>query len=430
MNLFPNVSHALPSSGKQKQTEGLMKLTKSGLAALAVPRGKAERIELDDKIPGFGVRLRAGGSRTWIFQYRQGNKQRRISFGSCDAVPVGEARERAEKLYAKVKLGQDPAGAKIEARAKAAETVEPAMRRFVDWQRGRLRPNYIRAVERYLLRYARPLHELQLAKVSRRAVADLLAEIARNNGPVAANRLRAALSKFFAWAMSEGLIETNPVIATNKATEKGARDRVLDDRELRLIWNAASDDHYGAIIKLLALTGQRRDEIGALCWSEIDQERRTITLPASRTKNKREHVVPLSEAAWTIIEAQPRRASVDGDERDLLFGHGPGPFSGWSKAKASLDHDVAEADGGEPLAAWTLHDLRRTVATVMADRLGIQPHIIEAVLNHVSGHKGGVAGVYNRASYESEKRIALDRWAAHLDAIVKGQSKIVKMKRA
>jgi integrase len=143
-----------------------------------------------------------------------------------------------------------------------------------------------------------------------------------------------------------------------------------------------------------------------------------IVLGPERTKNKRQHELPLSSAARAILERQPRRKG-----RDLVFGYGPGPFSGWSHCKVALDERLREARQAanrkaKPMLDWRLHDLRRTAATIMADRLGVLPHIIEAILNHVSGHRAGVAGVYNRARYEAEMRDALQRWAVHVAAIV------------
>src|SRR5262249_52908513 len=159
------------------------------------------------------------------------------------------------------------------------------------------------------------------------------------------------------------------------------------DKELATLWNSLPDNDYGRIVRLLILTGCRRDEIGSLRWSEIDRDARLIALPGERTKNGRIHDVPLSKAALEIIDATPRRV-----DRDFVFGEGKGGFSGWSKAKAALDTQLN-------LKPWRLHDLRRTASTRMADA-GVQPHIIEAVLNHISGHKAGVAGVYNRSTYE------------------------------
>jgi integrase len=185
--------------------------------------------------------------------------------------------------------------------------------------------------------------------------------------------------------------------------KENPRDRVLTDRELATIWKAAPDNDYGRIVRLLMLTGQRRDEIGGLRWAEIDTEGGVITLPSTRTKNGREHLVPLSDASASVLKDCIRHG-------DHVFGRRQTGFSGWSKAKLALDESCGVRD-------WVLHDLRRTAATRMAD-IGVQPHIIEAVLNHVSGHKAGVAGTYNRSVYSAEKRDALERWGSHLAVAV------------
>jgi integrase len=180
---------------------------------------------------------------------------------------------------------------------------------------------------------------------------------------------------------------------------------VLVDAELRAVWRALGDNRYGTIVRLLILTGQRLNEIAGLRWAEIDFDRNVISLPGERTKNKRPHEVPMAPQVRSLLEAQERI-----DDREPVFGRGDGPCSGFWRHKAKLDSAIR-------LAPWVLHDLRRSVATGMAE-LGIQPHIIEAVLNHVSGHKAGVAGVYNRATYLPEKTAALARWADHLPAVV------------
>jgi integrase len=386
-----------------------VKLTKQSLAGLVLPKGKAEALIFDDDIAGFGLRIRAGGSAKWVFQYRLGAKQRRLTLGSTKAVDPGTARKQAELLHAKVKLGLDPAGEKAERQSQAAETFEAIMREYLKAKRAQLKPRGYLEVERYLLIHAKPLHRLQLAKIERRNIASLISGLASSSGRVAANRARASLSGFFAWAIRRGLVDVNPVMGTERQDEK-SRERVLSDDELRSIWSALGDDQYGAIVKLLMLTGQRAGEIGGLRWGEIVDD--SIILPPERVKNARTHIVPLSGAASAIIEKQVRRAG-----RDLVFGWGEGGFQGWSNSKEALDKRITEA-GGNPMAGWVLHDLRRTVATRMND-LGIAPpHVIEAILNHVSGHKAGVAGVYNRSDYAREKKNALALWAEHLRSVV------------
>ena len=209
------------------------------------------------------------------------------------------------------------------------------------------------------------------------------------------------------------------MLNTNKFDVGGSRERVLSDGELRSLWTATGgDDQYSQILRLLLLTGCRRDEIGSVRWSEVDLEKALISLPGERTKNSRAFDVPLAPAALSILEAQPRKP-----DRDFVFGRGRGGYRGWARSKATLDSRVKI----EP--RWTLHDLRRTLSTVMHERLGVQPHVVEAVLGHVSGHKAGVAGVYNRAAYLAEKTVALLRWAEHIAAIVEGHpAKIVALR--
>jgi integrase len=311
-------------------------------------------------------------------------------------------------------LGEDVAGQKIESRAKAVETFGSVLKVFLADKKGGLKPRTYEGVEHHLLKHAKPLQGLQITAINRRTVAALLTGLAANNGPNLANSVRASLSSAFSWAMGKGIAESNPIIGTEKADTKGARDRVLADDELRSIWTALGDDPFGDIVKLLALTGQRRDEIGALRWSEVDLDKAMISLPPERTKNSRPHDIPLASAALAILETRPRLAGSE-----CVFSTGRNGFRGWSAYKINLDTRIAAK--GE-ISPWRLHDLRRTVSTRMHDELGILPHIVEAVLNHVSGHKAGVAGIYNRSTYETAKREALNLWCEHLNAIVSGRS--------
>src|SRR5262249_60126724 len=294
-------------------------LTATTIRSLTPPAGKQDHIEWDDLCPGFGVRLRASGSRTFVFQYAVGRKQRRMSLGAVSAVPVGVARKTAEQLYARTKLGQDPAGERAEARIKTAETFEAVVTRFLNRQRTRLRPRSYPDVERHLLKHSKVLHGLQLAKITQRDVATVLAAVAENSGLTTSNRVRTSLSTYFTWCCREGLIPANPAINTNKAAET-ARSRTLSPEELRLIWMHAGDDHYGAILRLLALTGARANEIASLAWSEVHGD--TVVLAADRVKNKRGHEIFLTAIARQIIEAQPRRVNAAGLPRDLIFGQG------------------------------------------------------------------------------------------------------------
>jgi integrase len=400
-----------------------MKLIKSNISKVVVPHGKSEHIEFDDDVPGFGLRVRAGGSATWIFQYRQGSKQRRLSLGQVSAISPFDARETASKLHAKVRLGEDPAGQKIESRTRAAETFGAILQPYLAEKKAGLKRRSYEEVERHLLKHAKPLHGLQLTAITLRGAAALLTELAANNGPNLANSVRASLSALFSWTMTKGLADRNPIIDTQPADTKGARDRVLSDDELRSIWNSLGNDAYSDIVRLLTLTGQRRGEVGSLKWNEINFDKAVISLPPERTKNSRPHDIPLSGAALSILKARPCLAG-----RDYVFASGAHGYRGWANNKIALDANVASKGAISP---WRLHDLRRTVSTRMHDELGILPHIVEAVLNHVSGHKGGVAGTYNRALYAKEKAVALARWAEHLNAIVGGtSSKVVPIRES
>jgi integrase len=386
-----------------------VKLTVSSVAALKLPAGKHDQIKFDRSIAGFGIRLRDRGS-YWIFQYAISTDdrriQRRMTFGTYPAMSVPKARACAEELHAAVKLGRDPAGEKAANQARAGETFEACLRTYLGRRRneGKLRASTYGEIERHLDRNLRALHGLQINNVDRRAIAIELGRITTDSGPVQANRTRASLVKFLNWCAGEGYIDANPAQFTNKNPE-AARDRVLVNAELKKIWHALPDGDYGNIVKLLMLTAARANEIAQLRWSEIDFDRGVVALPAARTKNRRAHVIPTSATARTILEA--RRQS---DGREFVFGRGQGGFSGWSQCKNRLDEDVR-------IPAFTIHDIRRAVATGMGE-IGVQPHIVEAVLNHVSGSKAGVAGRYNKSQYEAEKTNALTRWDEHLMSVV------------
>lgn len=397
-----------------------MKLTQASVKGLSLPSGSRDKLFFDDELPGFGFRIRDGGKRTWIAQYRLGKKQRRVTIGAAANTTAEEARTRAKGILSKVHLGADPQIEKAEARNQASSTVQSAVERYLDVRaQPRLKPRSLAEVQRHLRTHFAALSEIPLVKVTRADVAAELAKIAKMNGPYAANRARAALSSLYSWAMGEGLADRNPVIGTNKATNETARDRVLSPLELSAIWQETGDGDYAAIVKLLILTGQRREEVGGMRWSEVDLDSSTWRIGAERTKNGLPHDLPLSRPAVAILRD---RAKHEG--RDLVFGAGDGPFQGWSNAKSALDARVLarlrKEDKKAQLTSWRLHDIRRTVATRLGD-IGVLPHVVEAILNHVSGLKAGVAGIYNRASYAAEKRMALDLWAEHVVEAVTGR---------
>jgi integrase len=398
-----------------------MKLTANTIRTLTLPPGVIDKVFFDADLPGFGVRVRASGVYSWMIQYAIAGRTRRVVLGLVGALDPGKARAIAKDLLAQVRLGRDPAAEKDRAKARAAETFGALLPRFLERQRVRLKPRSYVEAERHLVVYAKALHGLPVESIVRRTIATRLAEIEKRSGPATRNRARASLSAYFTWLAREGYIDVNPVTYTNLAAETGARDRVPSDDELRTIWLALDDDHYGAILKLLMLTGARRNEIADLTWDEVDPDEAIITLSPKRTKNKREHIVVLSEPALAILQAQPRRIALDGTPRKHVFGIGSSGFQGWTVSRRRLDARIAEANHGKALEQWTPHDFRRSLSTALHERFGVPPHVVETVLGHVGGHRGGVAGTYNRALYLDERRRALERWGAHIMGLVTGE---------
>ena len=350
--------------------------------------GQGETI-WDESVKGFGAR-RQLNSVSYVLKYRHNGKQRFVTIGRHGVLTPDEARRKAKKVLGSVADGVDPVGPK-------ADSLAAVINDYLSRAKGTLRPSSYRHTQRYLLENWRGYHRTPVANLKRRDVALGLAEIETKHSPIIALRARTALSTMFNWAIRQGYeIPANPVLGTNRIEVKQSRDRVLTKAELATIWRQCGDDDYGRIVRLLILTGQRRDEVGRMKWSELDLERKVWVIPAERTKNKREHILPLTDAMIALL---PERW------RDFVFG--PKGFVNWGNSRAKLN-------GVED---FRLHDLRRTAVTMMAE-LGIQPHIIEAILNHVSGHKAGVAGIYNKAKYLDEMRSALKRWAEHIEQIV------------
>lgn len=390
-----------------------MKFTDETIAALTLPANKKDLIYFDDAIPGFGVRIRAGGKVVWIAQYRVNGRTKRQTLGDVRKVNLVAARVAAKKCFAAVTLGGDPQAAKTEARVRASQLLGCLFDQYLEAAEPELRPNSYVAVKRYLTKYyfksirRRPVHE-----VKRRDVAAAIDDITKKSGKTSAARARSALSAFYVWAIKRGLAEENPVIGTaDPGDGLEPRDRVLDKTELRAIWKACADDDFGCIVKLLFLTACRRDEIGGLSWSEIDLDGGMLHIPGNRTKNHQPLDQPLPPAAASILKSVFRQ-----EGRNPLFGGGAKGFNAWSYVTLALHTRIAEAQG-KALARWTLHDIRRSVATHMGEDLGIEPWIIELVLNH-RGHQKGVAGVYNRSRYLPQVRGALLLWADHLMSIV------------
>jgi len=405
-------------------------LTKTTVAGLALPEGKSEVTFFDTKLPGFGLRIRAGGKRSWIALYRRDGRLAKLTLANADVLAPDAAREMARRELAKAIVSEvDPRQEKKKRRRLTSETLGGLIDGYLKAlqekvERGERRQRYVAEIDRHLRIHCKPLHCVSYHLITPGEISGRLKRIRDEVGAVTANRVRSSLSSMFAWAMSDdGLATHNPVrLTTPPLEEEASRERVLTDGEIAEIWQQSGPGDYGAIVRLLLLFGARRDEVGGMCWSEIDSQAGVWTIPAPRAKNKVACALPASRLALAELEAFARR-----DGRDLLFGARERAFSGWSKAKAELDQRIVDArkkaaeEAGtvaRPLNPWRLHDLRRTMSTVMNEHLDILPHIADVCLNHVTGRKKGSSAVYNRADYMRQKREALTAWGEYVARIV------------
>jgi len=393
-----------------------IRINTKSIAALGLPPDKSEEIFWCSEHSGFGLRVRRsrgeGGGiiKSWIVQWKRRGRSSKVTLGTCPPVTVEAARKAAEKTLARVALGEDPAAERRERAAEDRKALHTLIDTYLVAKKPQLREHTFTERKRYLTGdYFKLLHNKPINSVRRADIAACIVRIEGKSGSAAAAQARAALHAFFTWSMQMGLVEHNPIIGTIKPAENGPRSRVLSDAELARVWRACDDGtEYSKIVKLMILTGCRRREIGGLRWSEFASDFSSVTIAGTRTKNKRQHTLPVMPMMRSIIETCPRMVS-----RDCVFGARTAKgFTNWTLPKPDLDKRAGVSD-------WVLHDLRRTVATRMAD-IGIQPHIIETILNHVSGHKAGPAGIYNKSSYQREVRNALAMWADHVAALVEG----------
>jgi len=357
----------------------------------------------DETLSGFGVRKFVSGKRTFFVKFNVGKQQRRMALGPASASRLEAVRQEAEEIIFNAKRGRD-AQAEKKARARTTKVaVGGLIDRYLEVKQGEISETYFADTARYLQTHWKPLHGYAVDAVQRHDVANVLDAIAKTRGKVTADRAKAALSGFYAWAAERDSSVVPPTLHVKNRANGHSRDRVLSETELAQIWHAVADmGDYGAILKLLILTGQRRSEISDLSWSEVDFDARQIALPPERTKNHKPHLIPLAQPSLEILDAAPKRVG-----RDYLFGEGSKGYQGWSKSKARLDTEL-------DLDPWTVHDIRRSVVTHLNETGIAEPHIIEAIANHISGSRAGVAGVYNRSQYALGKRRALERWGDHL----------------
>jgi integrase len=372
---------------------------------------------------GFGIRVTASGARAFILNYRLRGREHRFTIGAWPDWSALKAVREARSLRQRVDCGEDPLKdrAPIPATKSVSNVIDDFMTRHV---RNKERPlRSADQIQSAFDRLVKPrIGKRGVYELRRSHVAEMLDKVEDEAGPVQADRVRAYLRKALSWyAERDDDFNLNAAfvrVGGRANPKERARTRVLSDDELRIVWPLLGKaETFGALLKTLLLTAQRRDEVANMAWTEIAADG-IWTIPAERYKTKRSNHVPLSNAALTVIEARPRK-----DGCDYVFpSRTKTPFSGFGKSKAKLDKAIlkemqkhAKKDAEvEPIPNWTLHDLRRTAKTLMA-RAGVRPDISERVLGHVIA---GVEGTYDRHTYEDEKRDALEKLAAIIDRIL------------
>jgi integrase len=368
-----------------------------------VPPATGNRICYDSEIKGFGARITAKTARSLILNYYIGGIERRLTIGSYPAWSVAAARARAKELRREVDNGNDPMVARrpVEPRKTVADVLDLFMKRYA--------PANIRRPDHYLDAFERlvkpAIGKIGIYDLKRRHIVEMLDVIEDDNGPVMATRglsyLRSALN-WYATRDDEFVVPIVGGMARSSSSDR-ARDRILDDDDLRILWPVLGQaGNFGRACQIMLLTGTRRQEATGMMRAEISQDGSTWTIPAQRYKTARDHVVPLSAAARAIIAGQP----------DC----GPRVFPGVRGAALTRGGNLKAAiDKKAPgVAPWRVHDLRRTARSLMS-RAGGRPDIAERVLGHVIP---GVAGVYDRFAYSTEKRDALEQLAALIERIV------------
>ena len=396
-----------------------------------------KRLELPDAVlPGFYLVIQPSGAKSWAVRYRYGGRSRKLTLGPYPALDLAVARERGRDALQTLALGRDPGREKAEANRRAREMVperdqvSAVVEGFIERH---VRPNTKKRSaeesERIFRKHVLPCWgRTRVHDISRADVIELLDRLVDSGRPVLANRTLAHVRKFFNWCVDRGILDTSPCVRIAAPSMEKSRDRVLSDAELRLVWKAAEGGGppFGPFVQLLVLTGQRRDEVAGMRWSELNPDGSVWDIPGERTKNSEAHQIPLTDAAQAVLKGIPRLAGSD-----LVFTTtGKTPISGYSNAKERLDSTMLEIASEEISASdspqnsaippWRLHDIRRTAASGMA-RLGTPVHVIEAILNHRTGQVSGVAAIYNRHNYLPEKRKALEAWADYAAALVTDQ---------
>jgi integrase len=400
----------------------------------AIKPGDTRREVPDGLIRGLFFVVQPSGAKSWAVRYRFNGLPRKLTLGAFPAIDLKASRELAQRALVAVAAGEDPASAKQAAKAAARapadrDGVEKVVSTFVErYAKANTREGTWKETERLLNKEVIGAWKGRHFSAIRRAdVHELLDGIVDRGAPIVANKTLAALRRMCGWAVERGIITTSPCEGVKAPSAERSRDRVLADDELRRVWAGcdAIGWPFGPLLQVLILTGQRRDEVAEMQWSEVDLDGKTWTLPRSRVKNDQAHSVPLSDQALRVLATLPRIGTEHGGP--IFTTTGESSVSGFSRAKKCIDKEIAAEF---KLAPWVIHDLRRTLASGMA-RLGINLPVIERVLNHTSGSFAGVVGVYQRHSFADEKRHALAAWGAHVDTLMSGapEGNVVELAR-
>jgi integrase len=395
------------------------KLTDAKLQGLKAPeKGQVEYSDSD--VPGLRVRVGASGAKTFILRKRAGEKIHNITVGRYGPrFGLADARKKARSIISDLESGKAaPAPARVSsAKTGTIRSMMPAYLRSKEKLRSA--HDLKSVVNKYILP---GLGDRFADSVTRGEISKFIAEIAETR-PTRARNVLAQLSAFYSWALPQlDSLPSNPCRDAGRPPKPNARDRVLTDTELAGLWRVAESEAlpWGPALKLLMLTGTRRSEVFEADWSEFDLKAKQWTIPAERAKNGLPHIVPLPADAVALLKTIP-----SSDDSPKLFPAVGNPENGASGHSRALKRFRKTLDGElqrEFAERWTLHDIRRTVATGL-QRLGVRFEVTEAVLNHISGAKGGIAGVYQRHDWKAEKRSALDAWAKHLAGLVRKYDK-------
>jgi integrase len=375
-------------------------------------RPSAVRREIPDRyLGGLYLIVQPTGAKSWAIRYRHNGQTRKYTLGSYPAYDLKSAREAGAKALRRVAEGYDPGVEREQVRA-ATRSFDAIVEEFLSHSRRNNRPRTVIETQRLLQFNVLPKwHTRSIDSITKRDVLDALDAVVERGAPVQANRLLEVIRRFFNWCIARDIIATSPCQGVKPPTVEVPRDRVLSDDELRLVWHAAGkvSGPFAHLVKLLILTGARRDEVGRMRWDELNLESALWVLPRERVKNNRQHEVPLSAQALAVIESVPR---IDGSPF-VLTTNGRQAATGYAKNVVAL-RALLPPD----MLSWTLHDLRRTAASGMA-RLGIALPAIERVLNHTSGSFAGIVGVYQRHNFADEKRAALVAWGNFVEGLLR-----------